>query len=159
MLQRLQQLLTAPLGRAAAVGTDRHEHNRLAWEHAPDAVLNQAAACLIAPATGLSQLLERALGHAGVMLQLQSLQITAISGFSSHAANEQSLGSATGMTLIVEMSVPSLEAAEWVKRLITQCDPEVHGSSVSDLSQSKHPDHPPVKGGRKASSSPGCTRC
>lgn len=159
MLEQLQQLLAAALGGTAAVSADRHKHNRLTGEYTPNAVLNQAAACVMARATGVSQSLEMTFAHAGVMVQLESLQGTAISCISAHATNEQTLGSAAGMTLSMELTMPSLERAEWLKRLMEQFNPQVHRSRISNLNQSKNLNQPPVKGGRKASSSPACTLC
>ena len=159
VFEGLQQLLAAALGWAAAVGADGHQHDRLTGLYQANAMLNQAAACVMAHATGVSQLLEMTFAHAGVMLQLKSLQLTAISCMSTHAADKQPLSSAADVTLSMELTMPLLEGAEWLKRLMEQFDPQVHQSRFSDLNQSKNSDHPPVKGGRKANSSPACTLC
>lgn len=126
VFERLQQLLAAALGRAAAIGADGHQHDRLAREYPADAVLHQAAAHPMARAAVAGQVVQLALGHAGVVLQLQGHQGAASGGFGADAADEQALGGAAGAGA-AEAALPLLQAAERFKGLAVQIDPQVHG--------------------------------
>jgi hypothetical protein len=78
----------------------------------------------MARAAVAGQVVQLALGHAGVVLQLQGLECAASGGFGAHPADEQAL-CCTGAGA-AEAALPLLQAGERLKGLAVQIDLEVH---------------------------------
>jgi hypothetical protein len=146
---RLEQLLAAALGRAAAVGADGHQHDGVPGQHPADArCCTRAAQHPVAVAARLGQGLQLALGHAGVVLQLQGRQGRPIGGGGSHAADELAFGAAGRLARSLPLRVPMLQRLQRLKGLRVKADLQLQGLASAAADR-----------GRNASSSPGCRGC
>jgi hypothetical protein len=131
VFEGLQEFLAAALGRAAAVGADGHQHDRFAWEHPANAVLHQAADHPMAVAAIEGEPLQLQLGHAGVVLELEGFQLTAIRGYATNPADKESLSGTLDVASVLLLVLPTRQHNERLEAGAVEIDPELHGFSLS----------------------------
>ena len=139
MLERFQQLLAAALGGAAPIGGHGHQHDRLPRQHPADAVLHQHGLHAVAPTKIARQPLQLALGHAGIVLQLEGFEGLAIGAGGPHPTDE--VGGRRSLSRA--LALPGNQAGVGIKAGRVQLHLQVG-----------HDPQPPLIAGRKATSSP-----
>jgi len=108
VLEGLQQLPRAALGRTAPVGQHSHHHNGLPRDHPTHPVRHPHGHHPMALGAGPGQLQQLRLTHAGVVLQFQGLQRQARRRGAAHAADEEAGGGGGGIGGEREEGLPLL---------------------------------------------------